>query len=391
MLSSEKIKVLLCDDSSLIRKLIKQSLDADNRFEVVAECANGKEALDAIPVHQPEVIVMDVEMPIMDGVDAVRNIRQQKINTPIVMFSTLTGGGSEATLDALSAGANAYATKPQAKGHIKDAFEALKVDLIPKLSALAQKNRRTESSFAASIQKTSERLEKLSQSIVEANSNSPASPDTSDTRFHSKTGRFLGRIDAVSIGVSTGGPQALQSLVSGLPDSFPVPIFITQHMPTAFIEPLANRLSQYSKNPVCVPADQDTIQSGTIYLAPGDHHMGVKAKLDRFNITLSKTPPENSCRPAVDPMLRSLTKVYQGNLLSVILTGMGKDGLEGCRGLREKGGYVIAQDEATSTVWGMPGSCVEAEVVDRILPIGEIPHEITRLCSQQRTLAVSGT
>ncbi|MEM8736114.1 MAG: chemotaxis-specific protein-glutamate methyltransferase CheB, partial [Planctomycetota bacterium] len=337
MLSSEKIKVLLCDDSSLIRKLIKQLLDADSRFTVVSECANGKEALEAIPTAEPEVIVMDVEMPIMDGVDAVRNIRQRKIDTPIVMFSTLTAGGSEATLDALAAGASAYATKPQAKGHIKDAFEALKVDLLPKLSALALKNRRTNTAFQTSLQETTDRLAKLSDSISQSRisaPNSPAEPGPGDARFHSKSGRFLGRIDAVSVGVSTGGPQALQALVSALPAEFPVPIYITQHMPAAFIEPLANRLSQYSKNPVCVPADRETIQCGTIYLAPGDVHMGVKAKLDRFNIALSKSPPENSCRPAVDPMLRSLTDAYKGNLLSIILTGMGKDGLEGCRSLR---------------------------------------------------------
>ncbi|MFK7737132.1 MAG: chemotaxis-specific protein-glutamate methyltransferase CheB [Pirellulaceae bacterium] len=381
-----KFKILLCDDSSLIRKLIKHSLLQAGRFEIVAEASNGKEAIALLADHTPDCIVMDIEMPIMDGVDAVRHIRKLNHSVPILMFSTLTGTGSEATLDALAAGASDYAMKPQAKGHVDDAFEALKKDFVPKLIALASRHKRVQSQVLA--QSNTKKAENGMENGKKTTTATPSAPRQEGSIGENETAhRFNGRVDAVAIGVSTGGPQALQRILSELPSNLEAPVLITQHMPESFIEALACRLDEYSPLNVKRVSHGEALEAGTVYIAAGNANLEVSMKAGTAFASLKNSTPENSCLPAVDPMFRTAAKCFGSNLLAIVLTGMGKDGLEGAKVVKENGGYLLVQDEATSVVWGMPGSCDEAGLPNRVLPIDEIGNEIGRLCMMNRSVA----
>jgi len=358
-----KIRVLIVDDSVVVRRIVSDVLAADPALEVVGTAANGKIALAKIPQVNPDVITLDIEMPEMDGLETLIAIRKIYRRLPVIMFSTLTERGASATLDALARGASDYVTKPSNVGSVAAAQQALRDQLIPKIKALCIK---------------AEHFTTLpAPSTAVANLNRTAA--TPRPAF-SKTPR----IDVVAIGVSTGGPIALSEVLPAIPHDFPVPIVIVQHMPPMFTKLLADRLDAQCGIGVQEGAIGDQVLPGQAYVAPGDYHMVVKR--DKINVVLSmnQAPPENSCRPAVDVLFRSVVEVYGSGTLGVILTGMGQDGLRGCEYIRDVGGQTLVQDEESSVVWGMPGFVARAGLADRVLPLNQVAAEIVRRVRKDR-------
>lgn len=345
-------KVLIVDDSVVVRKLLNDILSAHPEIEVVGSAATGEAALEKIASMAPDIITLDIEMPGMDGLQTLTEIRKRHPKLPVIMFSALTERGAQATLYALSLGANDYVTKPTGGKNAEEARKQIENDLIQKLLGIGSK--------------------------PAARSAPVPAPATDAPR------RVPSDIRAIAIGVSTGGPNALTKLISMLPGDINVPIFITQHMPPIFTRALAEQLSTRSKLPVCEAQPGDIVKAGHVYIAPGGYHMVLSARQGVVTIETNEDPPEHSCRPAVDVMMRSLIPVYGGHMIGVILTGMGHDGREGCRLIRNAGGWIIAQDEATCVVWGMPGSVVEAKLADKVLPIEAIAPELAELLSSKK-------
>lgn len=334
-----KIRVLVVDDSVTIRKLVSTELAADPLIEVVGTAANGKIALARITQLSPDLITLDVEMPEMDGIEALREIRKTHPKLPVIMFSALTVQGAKATLDALALGATDYFTKPSG-GSIVESSAVLRNELIPAIKAICKQGARILPPFPL-----------------------PAPRRTS-------------RIEAVAVGTSTGGPNALTDLFAGLPADFPVPIAIVQHMPPMFTRLLAERLSSKFALKVEEGRAGGELKPGHAWVAPGDFHMTVQRDGTIVRVALNQDPPENSCRPAADVLFRSMAQVYGSGLLAVVMTGMGQDGLRGCEAVREAGGQIIVQDEASSVVWGMPGFVAKAGLADKILPLSGLAEEI---------------
>ncbi len=355
-----KIRVLVVDDSTVIRRLLSDSLASDPNLEVAGVAANGKIALAKIPQLNPDVITLDMEMPEMDGITTLVEIRKLYPKLPVIMFSTLTQRGAEATLDALARGANDYVTKPANVGSVTAAMQNVRNELVPKIKAFCPWFMQTQVSANPPA--------KTYRTAIPA-----SNPKASHTR-----------VDLVAIGSSTGGPNALQNVLSKIPASFPVPIVVVQHMPPIFTKHLADRLNQLSPLTVTEAKRGEPIEAGGVWIAPGDYHMTIVRDGTSVKIDLNQGTPENSCRPAVDVLFRSVANIYGGNTLSVVLTGMGQDGARGCELLRNYGGKVFAQDEATSVVWGMPGAVVNAGLADKILPIEKIADEIVREAQQGR-------
>lgn len=357
-----KIKVLVVDDSTVIRRLLSDSLTSDPSLEVVSTAANGKIALAKIPQFNPDVVTLDMEMPEMDGIATLVEIRKAYPKLPVIMFSTLTQRGAEATLDALSKGASDYVTKPANVGSVTAAMQSVRNELAPKIKAFCPWFDRNQA--------TTQRIRPVLSGPTPTRVNTPAN-----------------RVDIVAIGSSTGGPNALQNVLSRLPADFPVPIVVVQHMPPIFTKHLADRLNQLCALDVCEAKAGDVLQRG-VWIAPGDFHMTLRRNGTSMQIELSQGAHENSCRPAVDVLFRSVVDIYGGNVLSVILTGMGQDGARGCEGIKAAGGRVIAQDEATSVVWGMPGAVTNAGLADQVLPLDNIANEIVRETVQGRNSRV---
>jgi len=352
------IRILIVDDSVVSRRLLSDLLSGDPALEVVATAGDGRIALAKIPQLNPDLITLDVEMPVMDGLETLRAIRKLYAKLPVIMFSTLTERGAAATLDALSLGASDYVTKPSNTGSPAVAIERIRAELIPKIKALC--GGRVPLNF------------------------SPLSGFRPAAKVRL---RFNPRIDIVAIGTSTGGPNALSTLIPQFPADFPVPIVIVQHMPPLFTRLLAERLNAVGQLEVKEGRAGQKLQRGQIWIAPGDYHMTVVRQGTEFLLGINRDPQENSCRPAVDVLFRSVAQTYGGNVLAVVLTGMGADGTRGSADIREAGGEVIAQDEASSVVWGMPGSVVAANLADRVCPLAGIVPEVVRRVSMQRAFA----
>ncbi len=366
-----KIRVLIVDDSTVIRMMLSNALSGDDSVEVAGVAANGKIALAKIPQLNPDVVTLDMEMPEMDGITTLSEIRKLYPKLPVIMFSTLTQRGAEATLEALSRGANDYVTKPANVGSVTVAMQSVRDELLPKITANCSWF--TRGLFSAAGPKTT-RPVPVRTPVVRTNK--------------------AAQIDIVAIGSSTGGPNALAKVLGQLPADIPVPIVVTQHMPPIFTKHLADRLNQQCGLPVREGQTGDELLPGTVTIAPGDFHMVVERKGTQMFISLNKGTPENSCRPAVDVMFRSVAQLYRQNVLAVVLTGMGQDGMRGSEVVRGLGGRVIAQDEASSVVWGMPGSVVNAGLADLISPLNGIADEIVRECAAcraPRTLQKVGT
>jgi two-component system chemotaxis response regulator CheB len=348
-----KIRILVVDDAAVFRRAVTEELSNDPALEVVGTAANGRIALAKMPQVCPDIVILDVEMPEMDGLAALKQLRKTYPRLPVIMFSALTERGAEATLDALALGATDYFTKPVNEGGLDASLKVIREQLIPEIKALCHREGRGAKDEGRKDQ------------AIHAPSVAPRP--------------CLGPVQVLAIGASTGGPNALAEVFRRLPADFPVPIVIVQHMPPMFTRLLAERMSAECALPVQEGISGAVLQHGHAWIAPGDHHMVVAEEgRGKKRLMLNQDPPENSCRPAADVLFRSVAKTYGSNSLAVILTGMGQDGLRGCELVREAGGQILAQDEATSVVWGMPGYVARAGLADRVLPLSLIADEIMR-------------
>lgn len=366
------IRVLIVDDAVMVRSRLSKILSTDPEIEVVGVAATGQIALAKLAQLNPDVVILDVEMPDLDGLQVLSRIRQNDAHLPVIMFSSMTTTGATATLDALTLGASDYVTKPSHLTNGDNVTQYLQSTLIPKIKALSQKvtlQGPQPPSQSPSIRPASDFPAKVL----------PAHPQI-------RSSQAVAQI--VAIGVSTGGPNALATLLSELPPNFPVPIAIVQHMPPMFTQLLAERLTTKCSLPVREAIAGATVCPGTIWIAPGDYHLRVQFMNSAVQLVVEQTPPQNSCRPSVDVLFESVAQVYGDRALGVILTGMGQDGLRGCQQIRERNGQILAQDEASSVVWGMPGFVVNAGLADAVLPLDQIMPEILRRVS--RTASMRG-
>jgi two-component system chemotaxis response regulator CheB len=394
---------MVCDDSAVIRGLISRNLETDPEIHVVTTVSNGQMAINALSRYPIEVCILDIEMPVMDGLTALPKMIEAQPDLQVVMASTLTRRNAEISMKALAAGAADYLAKPTTSMALNAAAE-FKTELAAKVKALGAARRR-----AAGI------------AVPHAQPHAPAS--AAPGHAHAPAPRPLGAPgtapaapfvarpvgapagprpvpapgvraplslrpapteipEIIAIGSSTGGPQALFAVLSALKPGLPQPIVITQHMPATFTTILAEHIERASGIPTHEAAEGMVLQGGHIYVAPGEFHMTIETQGAQKVVKLLKTPPENYCRPSVDPMLRSLIKLYARRIFTVILTGMGQDGLRGCEAVVAAGGSVIGQDEATSVVWGMPGAVAMAGVCSAVLPLAEIAPYIRKVATR---------
>jgi two-component system, chemotaxis family, protein-glutamate methylesterase/glutaminase len=356
-----KSRILVVDDAVVFRRLLSDVLNSDPELEVIATAANGRIALAKMTQVNPDLVILDIEMPEMDGLTALAELRRLYPRTPVIMFSALTERGASATLDALALGAADYFTKPASIGGLEASLKVLREELIPRVKALCARP-----AAARPL----------------ADKPSHSSPPASAARAR--------EIDVVAIGASTGGPNALAEVFAALPAALPVPILIVQHMPPMFTRMMAERLTKQSPIHVEEAASGAILQPGRAWVAPGDYHMAVVRDGLNVRALIHQDPPENSCRPAVDVLFRSVAQTFRANTLAVILTGMGSDGLRGCEAIREAGGQILAQDEATSVVWGMPGFVARAGLADRVLPISQVAGEIVQRVGRGRRATFTG-
>ena len=343
-----KIRALIVDDSVVIRRLVTHALSEDPDIEVIGSAANGVIALKMIAAMKPDVVTLDIEMPEMDGIEVLRRLRGLYPEMVVIMFSTLSERGAAVTLEALSLGANDYVTKAANAGSLDISMARLRADLVPRIKQFFSRRACTPAA-AASVAR-------------------PSAPPAKRPDIARK---------AVAIGVSTGGPQALAALIPLIPATFRLPIFIVQHMPPIFTRLLAERLQSLTRLRVREACDGMPVEAG-VYLAPGDYHMRIAKRGAEKIVALDRAEPENFCRPSVDPLFRSVAEVYGGGVIAVILTGMGQDGCRGVERLRQEGAWVIAQDEASSVVWGMPGAVARAGLTDVVTDLKMIVPEILR-------------
>lgn len=347
-------RILIVDDSVVIRQLLKEVLAGDPQLEVVGVAANGQIALAMLNQLSPDLVTLDVEMPVLDGLETLKQLRQSHPRLPVIMFSTLTARGAKATIESLAFGASDYVTKPSNVGSVTVAKERIREQLIPKIKALCKLTSGTP--------------------IVAQVRLRPSVPLAASSRQQQRAST----VDVVAIGCSTGGPNALAEVLPNLPANFAVPVVVVQHMPATFTRFLAQRLDAACALHVREAVSGEPLQPGTIWIAPGDFHLKVTRSAAGLQLATEQSPPENSCRPSVDVLFRSIITAYGGKVLAVVLTGMGQDGLRGCKELHEVGAHIVVQDEATSVVWGMPGFVAREQIADRVLPLQEIGPEITR-------------
>ena len=361
---SSQIRVIVVDDSSVVRGFITRELEKDPAFRVVATAGNGKIAIDVLRTTPADVMILDIEMPIMDGLTAIPKLKEIDSAVQIIMASTLTQRNAEVSLKALSLGATDYLPKPSAhEMAVPGEFQRNLVEKVRELSALARKQ---------GVRPSRVRDVRPVSPLAGPEKKKPVLRSMPPATF---------RPDVIAIGSSTGGPQALFAVISAMGTSLAQPIVITQHMPPAFTTILADHITKQC-NVTCVEAkDGEVLRPGHYYIAPGDFHMLLVQKPEGTTVRLVKDPQENFCRPAVDPMLRSLVAIYGGRILTVILTGMGQDGWKGCEVVVKAGGFVIAQDEASSVVWGMPGAVAVGGLCSALPPIKEIGGLVRQIAS----------
>lgn len=352
----ETARVMICDDSAVIRTAIARILEADPAITVAVRVGNGQAALNALKLHDIDVVVLDVEMPVMDGLTALPLLLQADPGLRIVMASTLTTRGADIAMRALRLGAADYVPKPTA-GEISTGH-GFAPELIAKVKGLARQRGRAQARLSVDL---------------------PLLPTLAPTRGLALRPPPRQAPILVAIGSSTGGPNALFTLVHGLSQRLPVPVVITQHMPPSFIPILADHIAKCGELPCTQAQDGAQLIPGRILIAPGDRHLLIRSDAKGLFASLSDAPPENFCRPAVDPMLRSACAATDGQVLAVILTGMGQDGMAGTKAIIDHGGAALAQDEATSVVWGMPGAVARAGLAHAVLPISQIAPKIHSL------------
>lgn len=350
-LTTNKIKVLVVDDSAVIRGLWCKLIDGIVDMNVVGTAVNGAAALEFLKRNSIDIVILDLEMPEMDGLTALPIMLNRHPKIKVIIASALTTKGSEMAINALTLGASDYIAKPTSLS-LSNGVKEVSEELLKKIRMLVPVPAYKENHSAKKIS---------------------ASPITGKENFK-----------AMVIGTSTGGPNALAVVLKSLPSTFDLPIFIVQHMPAYFIVALAERITRETKRPCQVAVDGKKVENGVIYIAPGDFHMVVEKSGNTIFLNLNKEPAENFCRPAVDPLFRSAAKIYGAELLAVILTGMGEDGKRGCEEVQKYGGTILAQDEASSVVWGMPGAVARAGLATAVLALGDISTYVEKIVRGKR-------
>lgn len=425
-----KIRVMVVDDAVVIRRVLTDILSSDPELEVVATAPNGKVALSKLANADPDVMILDVDMPEMNGIETLTELRKVRPRMPVIMFSSLTTRGASVTLDALALGATDYVPKPATFTIGDETVQETKVELVNRIKAVHNRSsgrgrvgtgmtqvsgpeRVRAGTFHSPSGSTmiagTQNLTAMpgntsmgSNTLMGGNASAggmsshtllgqtgaPAHPSTlAAARAPGVRRAPMGRVDILAIGVSTGGPNALAEVIPELPGDLPVPVVIVQHMPPVFTRLLAERLSAKSKLPVEEGEPGAILKPGKIWIAPGNFHMIIEKDGNEVRLRTHQGPPENSCRPAVDVLFRSVADVYGAKTLAVILTGMGSDGFKGCEQLRDLGAQILAQDEASSVVWGMPGFVARAGLADKVLPLQQVASEIVRRVSEGRPYA----
>lgn len=352
-------RVVVVDDAVIVRRLVGQALVSEGDFELAGTASDGDLALQVIAEQQPDIVTLDIDMPMLDGIETLRRLRERWPHLPVVMFSGVTEPGAS-EMEALALGASQLIPKLPHEGNMVNAIQWVRQQLAPVLRDVMAKTR------AAQV------------AVV------PARRPITAPKLPS---RVANPVELVAIAASTGGPNALEACLSGLPRDFTVPVIITQHMPVGFTGLLADRLRSATGLAVDEARAGVVLQPGTVWIAPGDHHLVVQRVGGSVMLQLNREPPENSCRPSADVMYRSVARVYGPRALAVVLTGMGQDGMLGAVALVDAGGRVLAQDEASSVVWGMPGAVVRAGVAEAVLPLGELPAAIAQRCRRPAVAA----
>ena len=357
---AKKIRVMVVDDSAVMRRLLSAAIQSEPILELAGTAYHGGLALPLLQKLAPDIVTLDIEMPFMNGLETLKAIRATRPGLPVVMCSSVTVKGAEATVECLSLGASDYVTKPERVSNADDAVRELKRTLIPKLIALCSAS-------------------PLSP-VLQARTTPNKANDPPVTLNRSP-------VKIVAIGCSTGGPKALSEILPSIPADFSVPILVVQHMPSMFTGALAERLNDTCQLPAREALDGVELLPGSIWIARGDYHMEVLKPGSKVRLSTPRSAPENFCRPSVDVLFRSLAKVYASHVLAVVLTGMGQDGLRGCIQLSEAGAQIVVQDEDTSVVWGMPGFVARAGLAQAVLPLPQIGTEIVRRVQTSRALS----
>ncbi|WP_110180309.1 protein-glutamate methylesterase/protein-glutamine glutaminase [Nocardioides solisilvae] len=344
------ISVLVVDDSAAVRRIVTAALESDPGIAVVGQAVDGQHALELADELAPDAVVLDIEMPVLDGLAALRRLRAAHPRMPVIMFSTLTERGAVKTLEALSLGASDYVTKPTGTASLAESASEIAGQLIPKITALVG---------------TAQALQAVDQPLP------PPRPVLAPGEAT--------RPEVMMVGCSTGGPDALAALLRDLPFNLRVPVVVVQHMPPVFTAMFASRLDRVSALTVTEAVDGEPLEAGHVYVAPGDRHLSVHRSDDRVLTRIDAGPPENFCRPSVDVLFRSGAHVYGPGALGVVLTGMGHDGTAGCRAVQASGGTVVVQDRASSVVWGMPGAVVQAGLAHDVVALDKLAARLTEL------------
>lgn len=371
-----KLKVLIVDDSALYRQLVKNVLKEIEGVEIVGIASSGNEAIERIPELKPDLLTLDVQMPQMNGLEVLGEIKRRRLQVKAIMLSSLTTNGAQVTTDALLAGAFDFIPKPKSSD-AGDNRTQLKELLTDKIKAF-QQSRTTTFPSRHSAKQLQAVVQPQDQKGISSETPTLLAGTSSPRRSQSQ------RIDAVVIGTSTGGPVALREVIPKLPSTLGVPVFVVQHMPPKYTQSLAERLGEASQLPIHEATHGMAVEAGHVYLAPGGLHMGLILQNRRPLIATTSDPPEHNCRPAVDYTLRAVEQVYGGNALVAILTGMGRDGTEGCRQIKRLGGMVLAQHPEGCTVYGMPKSVVEEDLADRVVPLEKMAAWIVRLVDKSK-------
>ena len=385
MSAGRRTRILIVDDSAVMRSLLRSVVSADAGLEVAGTAADGASALSSLGVVRPDLILLDVEMPVMDGLATLRELRKRGHKMPVIMCSSLTRRGAQVTVEALASGASDYVAKPTGQANREAAILSLGQELGPKIRALTQHDQGPPQAAPGNLRAghVSGQTPAVFPGLARPPLLLPIAPPQRMQAIQSNP-------TVLVIGVSTGGPAALDLLLPALPASFPLPVMVVQHMPELFTKLLAERLDARCKLRVREAAEGEAVRLGTIWIARGNWHMEVVAAArggSPHTLRLNQGPMENHCRPAVDVLFRSAAAVYGSGVLAVVLTGMGSDGLVGCRMIREHGGAVLAQDQASSTVWGMPGAVTQAGLAHKVLSLSDLAPEILRLASRTHSEA----
>ncbi len=367
MLTTKKLRVLVVDDTIVYRKAVSDIIEEIPDTELVGVAHNGQIALAKIKSLKPDLITLDIEMPVMNGLEVLQALQKEHPEVGAIMLSTLTAEGSMMTMKALEYGAFDFILKPQSKNALEGKQE-IKNNLLPILKAFKLSRMSARNRYPASNKTTlSKPLRPLTKTVE-----TKAVPATASTH--------RGKSEIVTIGISTGGPNALSQMLPKLPANLGVPVLIVQHMPPVFTASLANSLDKKCALTVKEAEHGEILQDNVIYIAPGGKQMKISAKADGQHrmIQITNDPPENSCKPAVDYLFRSIADYYVGRTTAVIMTGMGSDGTKGLEKLRQKGALIIAQDEASCVVYGMPKAPIDQGLADKIVPLNKIAEEITK-------------